>query len=203
MFIRYLCFSQICTWVTIGFLWAYASMLITVVLFRSQKQSQSHTLTHSHSCQELARFWAYQGNSLPSWILIDQSCLILAFYFFSFQEAQKKKKSFTVCSKRKSIWNSGSARGGSPNTPEHVFSSWSMKPRWRMSPSGALNFRTDMPFSYWPAFLTSEQKSGFKWEKETDTCGIMSRLFWIQKCALVFWSVKTCSDHDWIMNKGC
>lgn len=92
MFIRYLCFSQICTWVTIGFLWAYASMLITVVLFRSQKQSQSHTLTHSHSCQELARFWAYQGNSLPSWILIDQSCLILAFYFFSFQEAQKKKK---------------------------------------------------------------------------------------------------------------
>lgn len=40
---------------------------------------------------------------------------------------------------------------------------WSL--RWRRSPDGALNFRTDMLFSYWPAFLTAGGTP-----PSTDTC---------------------------------
>lgn len=96
-----------------------------------------------------------------------------------------------------SIWNSGSACGGSPNTRKHVFSSWSMKLRWRMSPSSTLNFRTDMLFSYWPGFLTGSRTPASneeKWDRRVQVSCLWSfdsetgSHFWSQLVTIVSWT---------------
>lgn len=147
--------------------------------FSRKKQSQSHTLTHSHSCQELARLWVHQGNSLPSWILIDQSSLILAFYLV-FRKHKKKFHSLQLAwvqehlEFRQRLWRISKHSKTRLQLMEHE-AAMEDESQWC----------SELQDWYAVLILTSvsdsQQNSSFKWGKQTDTWSIMSLVFWLRK----------------------